>query len=40
MEDETGRTDVVAKICAGKNADAQVCLHLANDLNGVVDGEM
>jgi hypothetical protein len=41
MKDKISRrTDIVAKVCAGKNANAQVCLHLANDLNGVVDGEV
>jgi hypothetical protein len=33
-------TDVLAKVCAGKNADTQVSLHLADDLDGVVDGKM
>lgn len=39
-EGESVRTDVVAKVCAGKDADAQVLLHLADDLDSVVDGEM
>jgi len=33
-------TDVLAKVCAGKNADTQVSLHLANDLDGMVDGKV
>jgi hypothetical protein len=33
-------TDVLAKVCAGKHTDTQVCLHLADDLDGMVDSEV
>jgi hypothetical protein len=33
-------TDVLAKVCAGKDADTQICLHLADDLDSMVDGEV
>jgi len=33
-------TNVLAKVCAGKNADTQVSLHLADDLDGMVDGKV
>lgn len=33
-------TDVVAEVCAGENADAEVLLHLSNDLDCVIDCKM
>jgi hypothetical protein len=33
-------TDVLAEVCACEDADTQVCLHLADDLDGVVDSEV
>lgn len=37
---ECVHTNVVAKVCAGENADAQVLLHLSDDLDRMVDGKM
>lgn len=37
---ECVHTDVVAKVCAGENANAQVLLHLSNDLDCMIDGKM
>lgn len=33
-------TDILAKVCAGKDADTQVLLHLADDLDGMIDGKV
>lgn len=33
-------TDVVAEVCAGENANAEVLLHLSDDLDRMVNGEM
>lgn len=33
-------TDVVAEVCAGENANAEVLLHLSDDLDCVIDGKM
>lgn len=35
-----GHTDVLAKVCASKDANTQVSLHLADDLDGMVDREV
>lgn len=37
---DCSHTNVFAKVCASKDANTQVLLHLADDLDSMIDGKM